>query len=35
MQYDWPKLINDEDIQSQYAIAVKNKFSPLILSEDV
>ena len=33
--YNWSKLINDKDIQSQYSIAVKkNKFSLLISNED-
>ena len=32
--YDWSELIDDKDKQSQYSIVVKNKFSPLIPSED-
>ena len=32
--YDWSKLIDDKDIKSQYSIAIRNKFSPLISSKD-
>ena len=34
MWHGWSKLINNKDIQSQYSIAVKDKFRLLISSED-
>ena len=33
-RYDWSKLNDNKDIQSQYSIAVKYKFIPLIANED-